>query len=101
MQAFLEVLDYKRFALMVEAGAGTVSDIVWRHWRYFRPKNLELPPRLDAKNQAGRASSSWNIALEAGLDSPSWGLKIGTSHTWKMSGKNYGKLMEFAKLELV
>lgn len=44
MQAFLEVLDYKRFALMVEAGAGTVSDIVWRHWRYFCPKNLELPP---------------------------------------------------------
>lgn len=32
---------------------------------------------------------------------PSWGFKIGTSHTWKMSGKNYGKLMEFAKLELV
>ena len=45
----LEVLDYKRFALMVEAGAGTVSDIVWQHWRYFSPKNLELSTPLDAK----------------------------------------------------
>lgn len=28
----VKVLDYKRFSLMVEAGAGTVSDIVWQLW---------------------------------------------------------------------
>jgi hypothetical protein len=31
-----EVLDYKRFSMMVEAGAGTVSDIVWQLLPNFR-----------------------------------------------------------------